>query len=97
VSDVRMLRDFGFVTVVDLAVALVGVMLVLPAALLLAEEGVRIPRTRAEALSLFRSAIGGVRAGGATAWRALRALPGLVRKAAPAARRRLRPSAPSKK
>ena len=32
-SDVAMLRDFGFVTVIDLAVALLGVMLVLPAAL----------------------------------------------------------------
>ena len=30
-SDVRMLRDFGFVTVIDLAVALLGVMVVLPA------------------------------------------------------------------
>ncbi|MBW8059501.1 MAG: MMPL family transporter [Solirubrobacterales bacterium] len=37
-SDVRMLRDFGFVTVIDLAVALLGVMLVLPAALVRAEE-----------------------------------------------------------
>ena len=37
-SDVRMLRDFGFVTVIDLAVALLGVMLVLPAALVWAEE-----------------------------------------------------------
>jgi uncharacterized protein len=33
VSDVRMLRDFGIVTVIDLAVALVGVMVALPAAL----------------------------------------------------------------
>jgi predicted RND superfamily exporter protein len=33
VSDVQMLRDFGLVTVVDLGVALLGVMLVLPAAL----------------------------------------------------------------
>jgi len=33
VSDVRMLRDFGFVTVIDLAVALLGVMVALPAAL----------------------------------------------------------------
>lgn len=33
VSDVGMLRDFGFVTVVDLGVALLGVMIVLPAAL----------------------------------------------------------------
>ena len=32
-SDVPMLRDFGFVTVIDLAVALLGVMVVLPAAL----------------------------------------------------------------
>lgn len=32
-SDVRMLRDFGFVTVIDLAAALLGVMVVLPAAL----------------------------------------------------------------
>ena len=34
-----MLRDFGLVTVVDLSVALAGVMLVLPAALVWAEEG----------------------------------------------------------
>ncbi len=32
-SDVRMLRDFGIVTVIDLAVALLGVMVALPAAL----------------------------------------------------------------
>jgi uncharacterized protein len=32
-SDVQMLRDFGFVTVVDLAAALLGVAVVLPAAL----------------------------------------------------------------
>jgi len=38
VSDIRMLRDFGFVTVIDLTVALAGVMLVLPAVLLLAER-----------------------------------------------------------
>jgi predicted RND superfamily exporter protein len=37
VSDIRMLRDFGFVTVVDLTVSLAGVMVVLPAVLLLAE------------------------------------------------------------
>jgi hypothetical protein len=33
VSDVGMLREFGFVTVIDLAVALLGVMVALPAAL----------------------------------------------------------------
>lgn len=42
VSDIRMLRDFGFVTVIDLAVALLGVMLVLPAALVWAEAGFEI-------------------------------------------------------
>jgi uncharacterized protein len=36
--DFPMLRDFGFVTVVDLGVALLGVMLVLPAVLVWAEE-----------------------------------------------------------
>ena len=37
-SDIRMLRDFGIVTVVDLTVSLLGVMLVLPAALTWAEQ-----------------------------------------------------------
>jgi predicted RND superfamily exporter protein len=36
-SDIRMLRDFGLVTVVDLTVALVGVLVALPAVLVLAE------------------------------------------------------------
>ena len=40
-SGITMLRDFGLVTVVDLTVALAGVMLVLPAALVWAEEGFR--------------------------------------------------------
>jgi predicted RND superfamily exporter protein len=37
-SDITMLREFGIVTVVDLTVSLLGVLLVLPAALLWAEE-----------------------------------------------------------
>jgi hypothetical protein len=37
-SDVRMLRDFGLVTVIDLGAALVGVAIVLPAALAWAER-----------------------------------------------------------
>jgi len=37
-SDIRMLRDFGFVTVVDLAVALLGVMVALPAVLAWVED-----------------------------------------------------------
>jgi predicted RND superfamily exporter protein len=50
-SDIRMLHDFGAVTVIDLTVSLLGVMLVLPAAIVWAEErlgqrsaGVRLPR-----------------------------------------------------
>ena len=39
VSDIRMLRDFGIVTVLDLLVSLLGVLFVLPAVLVLAERG----------------------------------------------------------
>jgi predicted RND superfamily exporter protein len=47
VSDIKMLRDFGFVTVVDLTVTLLGVMVVLPAVLVLAERGrLRVPVPR---------------------------------------------------
>ena len=53
-SDIRMLRDFGLVTVVDLGVALIGVMLVLPAALIWAEGGFRLPRLRAGGLRPLR-------------------------------------------
>jgi uncharacterized protein len=38
-TDIRMLRDFGIVTVIDLSVALLGVLLILPAALVWAESG----------------------------------------------------------
>jgi uncharacterized protein len=44
ISDIRMLRDFGWVTVVDLTVSLLGVLVVLPAVLVLAERGVTVPR-----------------------------------------------------
>jgi predicted RND superfamily exporter protein len=37
-SDIRMLRDFGLVTLVDLTVSLVGVLVALPATLVLAER-----------------------------------------------------------
>ncbi len=40
-SGITMLRDFGLVTVVDLSASLLGVMLVLPAALVWAEGGFR--------------------------------------------------------
>jgi uncharacterized protein len=39
ITNIRMLRDFGLVTVFDLGVALLGVLLVLPAALVWAEGG----------------------------------------------------------
>jgi hydrophobe/amphiphile efflux-3 (HAE3) family protein len=47
-SDIQMLRDFGVVTLVDLSVALVGVLVALPASLLVVERGVRLrlPRRR---------------------------------------------------
>ncbi len=48
-TDIRMLRDFGIVTVVDLGVALLGVLLVLPAALVWAEA--RFVRSSAPELS----------------------------------------------
>src|SRR4029077_7800270 len=44
ISVAPVLRDFGLVTVVDLLVALAGVMLVLPAAVVWSEEGFRLPR-----------------------------------------------------
>jgi uncharacterized protein len=46
-SDITMLRDFGFVTLIDLSVSLVGVLLVLPAVLALSERGGVPARLRA--------------------------------------------------
>jgi uncharacterized protein len=43
-SDVRMLRDFGLVTVVDLTVSLLGVLVVLPAVLVLGERRAAVRR-----------------------------------------------------
>jgi uncharacterized protein len=37
-SDIRMLRDFGLVTLIDLSVSLIGVLIALPAALVIAER-----------------------------------------------------------
>jgi predicted RND superfamily exporter protein len=39
ISDIRMLRDFGLVTLIDLSVSLLGVLVALPAAILFAERG----------------------------------------------------------
>jgi hydrophobe/amphiphile efflux-3 (HAE3) family protein len=38
-SDIRMLRDFGLVTLIDLSVSLLGVLVALPAAIVLADAG----------------------------------------------------------
>jgi len=44
VSDFRMLRDFGIVTVVDLTVSLLGVLVVLPSVLVLSERRILLGR-----------------------------------------------------
>ena len=57
-TDIRMLRDFGFVTVIDLAVALLGVLIVLPATLVWAEGGFQpFPRW----IGRLRRRLGGTR------------------------------------
>jgi hypothetical protein len=38
-SSIAMLKDFGFVTLIDLTVSLTGVLLILPAVLVVAERG----------------------------------------------------------
>ncbi len=46
-SNITMLRDFGLVTLVDLTVSLAGVLLVLPAVLVVAEDGQLVRNRRA--------------------------------------------------
>jgi uncharacterized protein len=68
-SDIRMLRDFGAVTAIDLAVSLLGVVLVLPAALVAAENKQLVQSTK-QGLRWLAGAIGqGARV---SAWRLLR-------------------------
>jgi uncharacterized protein len=56
ISVAPVLRDFGLITVADLLVALAGVMLVLPAAVVWAEDGFRVPwRTRPAPLAAGES------------------------------------------
>jgi predicted exporter len=95
-SDFPMLRDFGAVTVVNLTVSLLGVMVVLPAALMWSEQRgpLRLPRSRAEVGALLSTAARSLRAGGRAFGGAVRALPSAVRRAAPKARRRLRDAVP---
>ncbi len=61
-SDIRMLRDFGLVTLIDLSVSLIGVLIALPAAIVIAERS--RPLSLRHALSeAVASAIGTVRTG----------------------------------
>jgi hydrophobe/amphiphile efflux-3 (HAE3) family protein len=60
-SDIRMLHDFGAVTVIDLTVSLLGVMLVLPAAIVWAEQHGRFTVADLDPRPLARAAWGGVR------------------------------------
>ncbi len=45
-SDIRMLRDFGLVTLIDLSVSLLGVLIALPAVLVIAERGMPVSLRR---------------------------------------------------
>ena len=84
-----MLRDFGAVTVVNLTVSLVGVMIVLPAALVWSEQRgpLRVPRSRAEVAALVRAGGRALRAGTSAAARAVRGTPAALRRTAGAVRR----------
>ena len=52
-SNITMLRDFGFVTLVDLSVSLAGVLLVLPAVLAFSEQGEALERARSTVARAF--------------------------------------------
>jgi hydrophobe/amphiphile efflux-3 (HAE3) family protein len=60
-SDIRMLRDFGLVTLIDLSVSLVGVLVALPAALVIAErtEPARLRGALSETAGALRVAFSG--------------------------------------
>jgi predicted RND superfamily exporter protein len=85
VSDYRALRDFGVAALAGLALELVGLMLVLPATLLVAEEGisVRVPRSPREAVAVLRDIGRRARVGLAGAGRAARAAAAGMRRASP--------------
>ena len=72
-SDIRMLRDFGVVTVVDLTVSLLGVMVVLPAALVWAERRQLRPARPRPARLVARAARGALRSAAAARARRFRA------------------------
>jgi predicted RND superfamily exporter protein len=59
-SDIKMLRDFGIVTLIDLSVSLVGVLIALPAALVLAQRDE--PAALASGSRMLAGLLGGLRA-----------------------------------
>jgi hypothetical protein len=85
VSDFKIFHDFGVVALAGLALELVGLMLVLPATLLVAEDGisVRVPRNRKDAGALMRGIGRRARVGLAGAGRAARAAAAGIRRASP--------------
>jgi hydrophobe/amphiphile efflux-3 (HAE3) family protein len=66
-SKIQMLHDFGAVTVIDLTVSLLGVLLVLPAAIVWAEQRGRLRVSDFDPRPLVRAA-----------WSGLRGLPGTI-------------------
>ena len=58
-SDIRMLRDFGLVTLIDLSVSLLGVLIALPAAIVIAErsEPLSLPHRLSDALAAVAGAL----------------------------------------
>jgi predicted RND superfamily exporter protein len=66
-SNIQMLHDFGAVTVIDLTVSLLGVLTVLPAAIVWAEQRGRLRASDLDPRPLARAA-----------WSSLRELPGTV-------------------
>jgi uncharacterized protein len=88
-SDYNVFRDFGIVALIGLALELAALMLVLPATLLVAEDGIslRVPRSRAEALALGRGLGRRTRPALAGAGRLLRSAAGRARRASPLPRK----------
>jgi predicted RND superfamily exporter protein len=79
-SDIAMLRQFGISTVVDLGVALLGVLLVLPAALIWAEEHGPFALRDLDPRAAARAALGVVRARRPRARALVRFVPPLPRR-----------------
>jgi predicted RND superfamily exporter protein len=66
-SDIAMLRDFGLVTLIDLSVSLVGVLVALPAAVVLAESEQPLAARIGESMRSLRTGTSRTRRRGLTA------------------------------